>query len=67
MNTAEFPNQAHPQCCAHLITWHDGPLTSRTSAFATREGLRAESSASECGTALETNTPRFSESRVVRM
>lgn len=66
MNTTEVPGLTLPRCCAHLVSWHDGPLTARTPDFATRAGLPAEAPAPESVTAFEPNVLRLSVSRVVR-
>ncbi|WP_316771242.1 hypothetical protein [Streptomyces sasae] len=66
MNTTETPGLMLPRCCAHLMTWHEGPLTARTPAVATGAGLRAETLAPESATAFDLGVLRLSESRVVR-
>ncbi|MCX5124655.1 hypothetical protein OG898_15290 [Streptomyces sp. NBC_00193] len=53
MNTTEVSGLTAPLCCAHLISWHDGPRTARTAAFATRAGLPAEASTPKSATAVE--------------
>ncbi|MFE4962486.1 hypothetical protein [Streptomyces sp. NPDC056660] len=66
MNTTEVPGLMLPRCCAHLMSWQDGPPAARTPAVATRAGLPAETPVPVSATALAPSVLRLSDSRVVR-
>ncbi|MGW2722347.1 hypothetical protein [Streptomyces sp. NPDC001492] len=66
MNTTQTPGLMLPRCCAHLMTWHEDPLTARTPAPTTGTGLRAETPAREPATAFVHGVLRLSESQAVR-
>jgi len=41
MNGPQTPGLPLPRCCAHLITWRDGPPAARTPAVAAHPGRTA--------------------------
>lgn len=51
MHTAEASGLILPRCCAHLISWDDGPFTARTHAVAVPAGRSAKAQSSESATA----------------
>ncbi|MEU7327935.1 hypothetical protein [Streptomyces parvus] len=66
MDTTEACGLMLPRCCAHLMTWGDGPPTARTPAAAVPAGLSARAgAAAEYGTAAESSVLRLPASRAV--
>jgi hypothetical protein len=53
MNTMEASGLALPRCCAHLMSWDDGPITARTLTDAVPVGLSTRARASESAAAVE--------------
>ncbi|MEH0449306.1 MULTISPECIES: hypothetical protein [unclassified Streptomyces] len=65
MNASQTPGVPLPRCCAHLVTWRDGPPTARTPAVAGRPGSTAETPAPESAATAGSPVRRLSGSRVV--
>lgn len=65
MDTTEACGLMLPRCCAHLMSWGDGPLTARTSAVTVSAGLSAQAGAAGYGTAAEPTVLRLPASRAV--
>ncbi|MDX3800436.1 hypothetical protein [Streptomyces sp. AK04-3B] len=65
MNAPQNPGLPLPRCCAHLVTWRDGPPTARTPAVAARPGRTAETQAPEPAATAGSPVRRLSGSRVV--
>jgi hypothetical protein len=66
MNGTQNPGLPLPRCCAHLVTWHDGPPTAATPAVATRPARTAGTPAPESTTAAEYDECLLPGGRVVR-
>ncbi|MDG9710517.1 hypothetical protein [Streptomyces sp. DH10] len=64
MTTTEAFGLTLPRCCAHLMSWDDGPFTAPTHA-AVPAGLPAEKRTSESPTAAEPTAVRLSAPRAV--
>ncbi|MER6563775.1 hypothetical protein ABT300_39875 [Streptomyces sp. NPDC001027] len=65
MNGTQTPGLPLPRCCAHLITWRDGPPTARTPALAAHPARTAAAPAPKPATAAEAHQRLLPGSRVV--
>ncbi|MET9686093.1 hypothetical protein [Streptomyces coeruleorubidus] len=65
MNTTEASGLMLPRCCAHLMSWDDGPLTARTPAAAVPAGPSTDARDPEYGTAAEPTELRLCAPRAV--